>query len=168
MEKSNYYSKNQLLSYNCLFNFVTGARGIGKTYQFKTWAISDFIRTGSTCWWIMRYQTEIDTIIKDGRFFADVLDRYPDHVFKIDGSVGYIGEGTDPKNTVWVPFITFKALSESAIKAISDPHCNKMVFDEFIPIPGVRYLKKRLSGFWNCILLFPEEETCGLFSLPIM
>ena len=68
MEKSNYYSKNQLLSYNCLFNFVTGARGIGKTYQFKTWAISDFIRTGSTCWWIMRYQTEIDTIIKDGRF----------------------------------------------------------------------------------------------------
>lgn len=147
MEKSSYYSKNQLLSYNCLFNFVTGARGIGKTYQFKTWAISDFIRTGSTCWWIMRYQTEIDTIIKDGRFFADVLDKYPDHVFKIDGSVGYIGEGTDPKNTVWVPFITFKALSESAIKAISDPHCNKMVFDEFIPIPGVRYLKKEVERF---------------------
>lgn len=144
---SKYYSKDQLLSYNKLFNFVTGARGIGKTYQFKIWAIRDFIRTGSTCWWIMRYATEIDTIIKDGRFFADITDRFPDHVFKIDGAVGYIGEGTDPKHTAWQPFITFKALSESAIKAISDPACNKMVFDEFIPLPGIRYLKNEVERF---------------------
>lgn len=147
MEKSAYYNKNELLSYNCLFNFITGARGIGKTYQFKTWAISDYIRTGHTTWWIMRYNTEIETIIKDGRFFADVLDKYPDHVFKIDGSVGYIGSSADPDHVVWEPFITFKALSESAIKAISDPRCNKMIFDEFIPIPGVRYLKREVERF---------------------
>ena len=147
MTMSKYYNKNELLGYNKLFNFITGARGIGKTYQFKQWAIADHIRTGATCWWVMRYQTEIDTIIKDGRFFADILDRFPGHVFKIDGSVGYIGEGDNPKETVWVPFITFKALSESAIKAISDPQCNKMVFDEFIPLPGIRYLKNEVERF---------------------
>lgn len=147
MTMSKYYNKNELLSFNKLFNFVTGARGIGKTYQFKTWAINDFIRTGSTCWWIMRYATEIDSIVKDGRFFADVIDRYPDHVFRIDGNVGYIAEGQDTKGADWKPFITFKALSESAIKAISDPACNKIVYDEFIPLPGIRYLKNEVERF---------------------
>ena len=37
-----YYSRNDLLSYNALFNFVVGERGTGKTYQFKDWCINDF------------------------------------------------------------------------------------------------------------------------------
>lgn len=144
---NNYYSKNALLSYNKLFNFVTGARGIGKTYQFKTWAISDYIHSQKTAWWIMRYATEIDSIVKDSRFFSDITDRFSDYSFKIDGGVGYASKGTDPKSAVWEPFITFKALSESAIKAISDPNCNKIIFDEFIPLPGIRYLKNEAERF---------------------
>ena len=144
---NNYYSKNALLSYNKLFNFVTGARGIGKTYQFKTWAISDYIHNQKTAWWIMRYATEIDSIVKDSRFFSDITNRFPDYSFKIDGGVGYASKGTDPKSAVWEPFITFKALSESAIKAISDPNCNKIIFDEFIPLPGIRYLKNEAERF---------------------
>lgn len=140
----NYYDKSQLLGYNKLFSFVIGARGIGKTYQFKTWAISDYLSHNKTAWWVMRYKTEIDKITKDSRFFADVLDKYPNCEFKIDGQTGYIKR---PASNVWEPFINFQALSESAIKAISDPECNKIIFDEFIPLPGIRYLANEVERF---------------------
>lgn len=142
--KTSYYSKNKILGYNKLFSFVTGARGIGKTYAFKTWAISDYIRNRKTCWWVMRYGTEIEAITKNSAFFADVLNTFPAYCFKVDGNVGYIAES---ESELWEPFIVFKALSESAIKAISDPQCTKMVFDEFIPLPGVRYLKNEVERF---------------------
>lgn len=141
---SKYYDKSKLLGYNKLFNFVIGARGIGKTYQFKTWAISDYLAHSKTSWWVMRYKTEIDKITKDGRFFADVLEKYPSCEFKIDGPTGYIKRAA---SNVWEPFINFQALSESAIKAISDPECNKIIFDEFIPLPGIRYLTNEVERF---------------------
>lgn len=37
-----YYEIGKALSYNCLFNFIVGMRGVGKTYAFKRWAIQDF------------------------------------------------------------------------------------------------------------------------------
>lgn len=141
-----FYDKSKLLGYNRLFSFVIGARGIGKTYAFKTWAIQDYLRTGKTCWWVMRYKTEIDKIVKGSRFFADILEAFPDYEFRVDGGIGQIrpvGNEDEP----WQPFINFQALSESAVKAISDPMCNKIVFDEFIPIPGVRYLKNETEKF---------------------
>ncbi len=139
-----YYDKSQLLGYNRLFNFVIGARGIGKTYQFKTWAISDYISHGNTAWWVMRYKTEIDKITKDGRFFADIIEKYPACEFKIDGMTGYVKPSA---SDAWEPFLNFQALSESAIKAISDPNCNKIIFDEFIPLPGIRYLSNEVERF---------------------
>ena len=32
------------LSHNCLFNFIVGSRGVGKTFSFKKWAIEDFLK----------------------------------------------------------------------------------------------------------------------------
>ena len=39
-----WYDISKTLSYNALFNFVIGARGVGKTYAFKRWAIKDFLK----------------------------------------------------------------------------------------------------------------------------
>ena len=39
-----YYEIGKALSYNCLFNFIVGMRGVGKTYAFKRWAIQDFLK----------------------------------------------------------------------------------------------------------------------------
>lgn len=138
-----FYDKSKLLGYNRLFSFVIGARGIGKTYSFKTWAITDYLSTGRTAWWVMRYRTETDKITTGSRFFADITDRFPDLSFRIEGTVGSLSRDGE----TWEPFINFQSLSESAIKAISDPRCNKIVFDEFIPIPGVRYLKNEVEKF---------------------
>ena len=38
-----YWDINNSLSYNRLFNFIVGARGVGKTYGAKRWAINSFM-----------------------------------------------------------------------------------------------------------------------------
>ena len=39
-----FYNGNRTLTHNCLFNFIVGSRGAGKTFWFKKWAIEDFIK----------------------------------------------------------------------------------------------------------------------------
>ena len=134
------WNKSRIAGYNKLFNFVVGQRGVGKTYDLKTTAISSYLKSGSRCAWVMRYQTEIDAITENSKFFDDVLQRYGNE-FKIENKTGYI------KKDEFDRFITFKALSESSLKAISDPTVNLIVFDEFVPIPGVRYLKNEVERF---------------------
>ena len=77
-----YYSRNDILSYNALFNFVVGERGTGKTYQFKDWAISDFINKRNQFVYVRRYKTEFKDI---DNFFDDMIKKYPDHKFGING-----------------------------------------------------------------------------------
>ena len=144
------WNRSKILSYNKLFNFVIGARSIGKTYDCKKWAIDDWIRKGKKTAWVMRYKTEIDSISTNSKFFEDILGAYKNYEFKIEGGVGYTREvvpGADPKGIPWESFISFKALSETALKAISDPEVNKMIFDEFIPLPGIRYLNNEVEKF---------------------
>lgn len=157
-----YYDKAKLLGYNRLFSFVIGARGIGKTYAFKTWAIQDYLRTRRTTWWVMRYKTEIDKITKGSRFFADILEAFPGYEFKIEGNIGALRHGEVAE---WEPFISFQALSESAVKAISDPECNKIVYDEFIPIPGVRYLTNETEKFLEFYFTISRGRDVRVFFL---
>ena len=58
--KNIYYDIGETLTHNCLFNFVCGNRSAGKTYGFKKWAISSWIKTGMQFGYIRRYETEIN------------------------------------------------------------------------------------------------------------
>ena len=71
-----YWSKNRILSYNKLWNFVVGARGIGKTYACKDWAINDYIKNGKKTCWGMRYLREVDRIVMRSKFFDDIKNEY--------------------------------------------------------------------------------------------
>lgn len=69
-----YWDINRALSYNCLFNFIVGARGVGKTYGCKNWAIKDFLKTGGQFVYVRRFKTELK---KTDKFFDDIIDSYP-------------------------------------------------------------------------------------------
>ena len=135
------WTKNKISGYNKLFNFIIGQRGVGKTYNLKTTAINNYINKKEKTIWIMRYATEIDAIVQHSKFFDDILNRYP-YEFKIENRIGYI-----KLEETWERFITFKSLSETSLKAISDPTVNLIVFDEFIPLPGIHYLKNEVERF---------------------
>ena len=132
-----YYSRNDLLSYNALFNFVVGERGTGKTYQFKDWAISDFIKNGNQFVYVRRYKTEFKDI---GNFFDDIIKKYPNHKF----SIGYGKFFIDNKIAgFYIPLSV--AITK---KSVAYPNVNKIGFDEFIlEKSSLHYLPNEVNAF---------------------
>ena len=132
-----YYSRNDLLSYNALFNFVVGERGTGKTYQFKDWSISDFIKNKNQFVYVRRYKTEFKDITN---FFDDMIKKYPDHKFKIAHGKFYIDD----------EIAGFYIALSTAItkKSVAYPNVNKIGFDEFIlERSTIHYLPNEVNAF---------------------
>lgn len=132
-----FYSGQNTLSYNCLFNFVVGNRGCGKTFWFKSWAIKDFLKSGKQFVYVRRYDTEFD---KKEKFFDDIEEYFPDHEFKIKGYTCYI----DKKECGF-----FIPLSKAKnYKSTPYPKVNKICYDEFIIKRGFQhYLREEVTDF---------------------
>lgn len=143
-----HWNKNKICSYNALFNFVIGARGVGKTWQFKYYGFADYIKKRERFVWVMRYATELDQATNKDKFFADLSLYFEGYEFKREGMTGlirYVPDGVDADKIPWEICCYFKSLGEHAIKAISDPSITKVIFDEFVPNPGVPYLKNEVE-----------------------
>lgn len=135
-----WYDKQQMLSHNKIMNMVLSNRGGGKTFHFTRWGIDDFKKTKRQTVWVRRYQTEIDEMLLNGKFFDAVREYYPNDELTIDGNLGKVnGE---------VAFY-FIALSTSRqLKSNNYPFVNKIIFDEFIIDKGrVTYLKSEVEVF---------------------
>lgn len=158
MEKSIYYDGKKALSYNCLFNFVVGNRGGGKTFWSKEWAIRDFLKTGNQFVYLRRYDTEF-TEGKKEKFFDDILYKFPEHKFKVKGYVAYI----DDKVAGY-----FLALSKAKIeKSVAYPDVNKIIFDEFIidRKSVYHYLRDEVIEFLECYETIARMRDVRVFFL---
>lgn len=135
-----WYDKAQLLSHNKILNMVLSNRGGGKTFHFTRWAIDDYKKKKKMCVWVRRYQTEIDEMLLNGKFFDAVREYYPADELTIEGNTGLINGEV---------FIYFIALSKSRqLKSNNYPFVNKIVFDEFIIDKGkITYLKNEVEVF---------------------
>lgn len=132
-----YWDIGRTLSYNCLFNFIVGARGVGKTYGCKEWAIKDFLKNRNQFVYVRRYKEELK---KSDKFFEDIKINFPGHEFKVNKPNFYIdGELAG----------TCIALSTAKIeKSTPFPRVNKIIFDEFILDKGFhRYLPDEVTNF---------------------
>lgn len=135
-----WWDRSSILSHNRILNMVLSNRGGGKTFNCTRWAIDDFKRKGAQCAWVRRYQTEIDEMLMNGKFFDAVREYYPEDELTIEGNLGLInGEVA----------IYFIALSTSRqLKSNNYPFVNKIVFDEFIIDKGrVTYIKNEVEVF---------------------
>lgn len=136
-----YYDLNKLLSYNKMLNISIGARGLGKSYAAKRWAINNWLKNKKQFVYIRRYKTEFNNI---KNYFKDIEDRYPDHKFSvahgyfyIDGEVAgyYIGLSTSQNN-----------------KSNSYTDVNVIIFDEFLIDKGkITYLRGEVQVFLDII-----------------
>lgn len=135
-----WYDKQQLLSHNKIMNMVLSNRGGGKTFHFTRWSIDDYKKNKKQCVWVRRYQTEIDEMLLNGKFFDAVREYYPNDELTIEGNTGLINGEV---------FIYFIALSTSRqLKSNNYPFVNKIIFDEFIIDKGrITYLKSEVEVF---------------------
>lgn len=134
-----WYDINQTLSYNCLFNFIVGQRGVGKTYACKRKAIKNFLNKGDQFVYLRRYDTEL----KAGQlenFFSDIQCEFPDTEFAYQSGKFYID---DHVAGYAIP------LSKSAqYKSVPFPQVSMIIFDEFIIDQGlIRYLPNEVITF---------------------
>jgi hypothetical protein len=132
-----YYNINNTLSHNCLFNFVLGPRGNGKTYGCKEYGIKNFIKNDYQFLYIRRYKEELKNINK---FFDDIKDRFNTDSLQVKG---YNFMVNDRLAGQAVPLSTSKNL-----KSTSFPKVKLIIFDEFILDKGVyHYLPDEVTTF---------------------
>lgn len=145
-----YYKPSKILSYNAVFNFIVGGRGIGKTFSFKRYVIDKFLKSGDQFIYVRRYKTELR-----GRteFFADVQHYYPNHDFRIFGNRAQVSPvgARDDKKRAWADMGFFIALSIAQNeKSVPYPNVKTILFDEFIIEKGnTQYISDEYDKFSN-------------------
>jgi len=153
--KLEFYDFNSLWSQNGVYNFLVGARGLGKTYGAKEFAIRKFLDTGDQFIYLRRYDTELRGA--KAALFNDLHDAFPNYEFRADGDLLKIrpisvGE-TEYK---WEICGYAVALSKAQQKkSISYHRVRLIIFDEFIIEKGaVRYLPdeaKMFNDFYSTV-----------------
>lgn len=146
-ETNNFYDFKHILSRNAIYNFVCGARGLGKTYGAKHWAIRDYIKTKNQFIYLRRYATDLTT---RSTWFADIAHEFPDYKFRVHGEYAQMASaGPDDKKDRWETIGFFIALSKSqSKKSVAYPNVTKIIFDEFIIDKGaIHYLPQEARMF---------------------
>lgn len=132
-----FWTPHSVLSYNCLFHFIVGNRGAGKTYGSKKLAIKHFLKTGRQFVYLRRYKTEFDGF---NNFFADVSQEFPDVEFEVKGKLLYINKELAGYGIALSTALTKKSISYHLVDYI--------LFDEFVVDKGhIRYLPNEVTMF---------------------
>lgn len=117
-----YYQLNKILNFNCIYNFIIGHRGVGKTYAGKCYCLRRYIKHGEQFVWVRRYKSELSEAKSE--FMTDIQDKFKDHEIKIDGNRIIV----DKKVAGY--FIPLSVASKFKSKPF--PKVRTIVFDEFV------------------------------------
>lgn len=154
-----WYDINKTLTYNCLFNFVIGNRGCGKTYSAKKRAIKNFLDKGHQFVYLRRYKEELDETAPNyfndiilNNEFPNVTIEYVAGAYLVNGEVaGYAMALTKAKD----------------YKSISFPLVYLIIFDEFLIEDNgyARYLKNEVKQFLSFYMSIDRYRGCIVFFL---
>lgn len=123
-----YYDFSKIMSFDAIFNFIIGGRGIGKTYGAIKKEIKKSIRDGTHFIYLRRYKEEL--AYAKSTFFAEMSGVFQDVEFRI---TGHIGEYRPRGSKEWKTLVYFFALSQSQkIKSGALPLVRSIIYDEFI------------------------------------
>lgn len=137
--ESIYYNPSPLLSYNRILNFVTGGRGIGKSYGYKTHVVKRFKKHKKRFVYVRRYKTELK---KFNKFCDDIKEQFPGDELKVKGREIYInGELAG----YGIPLSSWQNEKSNAY-----PDVETILFDEFIrEKDNVGYLPNEVESLLN-------------------
>lgn len=162
MVKRKYYDYSRIMTYNAIFNFLVGARGLGKTYGIKLKSVRKGVEKGEQFIYVRRYKTEL--VPSRDTFFADIESEFPEHEFRSHGAHAQVRDFVDPelyatvadykaelKEHPWRTIGYFVALSTAQTqKSVSYPKVRTIIFDEFIIEKGAfHYLPDEATAFTN-------------------
>lgn len=145
-----YYNFDRVYSFNAVFNFICGARGLGKTYGAKEKVIKKFLRTGEQFVYLRRFKTEMRAA---KAFFDDIKHEWPSYHFRVNGDQFEVCREPKKsrKDNVWEVMGYAIALSTAQNqKGRAFPLVRTIIFDEFIIEKGlVHYLPDEVTVMTN-------------------
>lgn len=132
-QRVNWFTPNEMLTYNCIFNFVVGDRGGGKTFGSLAFCIRQWLKNGRQFIYLRRYETELEDALPT--LFDAIIqeNKFPDNELYAKGGKLYCDDRV-------MGFAV--ALSTSMKrKSVNYSNVHYIVFDEFM-VDGVtsRYL----------------------------
>lgn len=157
--ESVFYSYSKVLSYNAMFNFIIGERGVGKTYGAKQYAINRFLKRGEQFVYIRRYKTELKEAAGDtNKFFGQLYDLYPDNKFRVSGEKLY----NDKKVMGYVlPLSVANILKSTSFNKVTT-----IIFDEFIIDKGCyHYLQNEVEQLLDLVETIARLREIKVFFL---
>lgn len=154
-----YYNFGPLLSYNAMWNFLVGGRGLGKTYGAKKRAIKRAIEKHEQFIYLRRYEEELKNL---DTFFSDLQHEFPQWDLRADGRRFVMApiSSRDNKKREWVTIGYAIPLSTAQKqKSIPYPLVTTIIFDEFIIERGlIRYLPSEADVFRNFYLTVDRQQ----------
>lgn len=152
IDNSMFWDLNSTLTYNALFYFILGLRGVGKTFGAKKRGIDNFLKKREQFGYIRRYKEDLTIPMK--QFFKDIEPFYPNHEFKTDSKYLFIREKATRKNQPWteedIAGHGFQLSNANNRKSISYPEITTLIYDEFLLDKGNQiYLPNEVEKFLN-------------------
>ena len=148
-----FYNFDKVMSFNAIYNFIMGARGLGKTFGAKEKAVNAAIKRGDLFILLRRYKTELKG---RGSFFADIEHLWPDWDFRVNGFTAEMSpiSTRDDKKRKWQGIGYFIALSTAqSFKGVPFPRIKTIIFDEFIIEKGMtHYLPDEATVMLNFLV----------------
>lgn len=149
---SMYYDYASIDSYNCLLNFIIGARGDGKTYGYKTRAIRRALEGKGEFLYLRRLEVEIKDSMN--KFFKDISNLFPEWEFRIRNNTCQAREIVDEDEDAggWIDIGYFVYLSNARRKkSVSYDGVVSICFDEFLLPQSSRqkYLDDEVNTFFE-------------------
>ena len=157
-----YYTSNKIDTYNRLFNFVVGLRGVGKTYHFTEKVLRKGIEVKKPVFvWVRRMIKDIDAIKHS--WMNDVEHLFPDWMITTQNNAVFITH-RKTKQKYCVGY--FIALSDYIrAKSRPYPYVQYVVFDEFLLEDG-KYLTNEVNNFLNLVhSIIRLRENCKVYLL---
>lgn len=146
-----YWNINKIKSYDRLFNFVIGGRGIGKTYACKMQGLLNYFNNGEQFIYLRRYKEELKPL-KNGKFFDAIRDNFPDYEFKTNGELlqlrPAVSEGEKNENKWKTCGYLINLSTALTKKSVDYPQVTMIIYDEFIIPKGfIHYLPNEVESF---------------------
>lgn len=154
-----WYDIGQTLTYNCLFNFVIGPRGCGKTYAAKKRAIKLFLEKGHQFIYLRRFQDELQETAES--YFNDIIvnEEFPDVDIKYSNGTYLVND--------MVAGYAMALTKAKDYKSISFPMVYFIIFDEFLIEENgfARYLKNEVKQFLSFYMSIDRYRGATVFFL---
>lgn len=128
-----FYDNSKVLSYGENIMYVLGNRSAGKSFMWKKWAVSRFLKGKGQFIYVRRYETDLQRL---NTFFDDIAFKFPGVKFRVKGRRLYINEK--------IAGYAIPLSMSYKMKSVSFVDVTFIFYDEFLPENG-RYINNEFS-----------------------